>query len=887
MDCVAKCLFSGMWVLWAAVAVSQTNSADDPPTLYLIPYEDGTIWVDLELVSAPEDPAEVSQALAAMMGERDPAYIADFYDGVIDDVHTWSAYWYDALEAHPGKWIGALDLAPLSAVLKKLAVTQLDVTLYDTPPYANHLEWSRVPGEMGQDEHYQWAVFSLESPLPVLTLTSRRMPATSVRHYLPLPLLLLVTYLLVYVLRKRALQYPPEEAGYACYRCTRLLLAVGLTFWLLVGLSLYQWSPLEPLVYGVEGMARYHELLKLMLWVLLGTTMAILSRVYLLPVYLRLPGASWTARDFAAQGFYFSMLLSVILVTVFGMMMSLHQSPLQLMSMLLVGALTGAYCYLRTLLSLGFVIQALDEGELYERVRAMAAQAKITSLRGVYLIYRDKCPVLNALAAHKMQVMFTENLLNALTRREVDAIVGHELSHLVRNHPKILHRTRGLCMVLGWILGVIFVIVMVIVVTLLGFYWHATAWICATVLAMMPGMALGYLLFLSYSRRFELEADAGAAALTEDPEAMISGLVKLTRLNYMPMKWGGTWAARFITHPSTWERGYHLAQRYGVSEARLEALLGGESVGDGHYPVPENARPNRLFRTQDKSRNQIVSMIQLLILPALLPALWVWGSGLLDVTLPYRLDLLAMVLGGLLLLALYQNGTGLRSVKGLAKRFRDARGLKECDGATFVTLAPNDRVEVYDGSLAWDVGMLGLDDGGLHFLGDGTSFTLTRDQIVSVGMQRVLLGLVPVRRLVITYQPRETTDVRTLALVDGDGGRLTVANRKTRALYERLFLWQRDGVAEGTGVLPDVPYGAPEKLTVSGVPIGADTGIRQRVVFASLVFGIGCALGTMLGLPPTRPFFESAVGVGAIAALIDFLAALPGLWAIYRNKNAG
>ncbi len=880
-------LFIVLGVLLSATVSAQNASEDPIPTLYLIPNSDGTIWVELALPSTAEHVEEVSSALATVLGEQDPSYVGEFYDGVIEDVHAWSAYGYDALEEDSGSWVGALNLAPLGGVLRELKQTQLDVTIYDTPPYVNLISWNGTPVETGQDENYQWAVFSLDAPLPSIEVTCKRMAATNVAHYLPLPLLLLATALVLYLLRRRALRYPPEEVGFACYRSTRRLVVVGLTFWLLTGLSLYQWSPLEPLVYGVDGLAGYHELFLLVLWVVLGTAMAMVSRIYFLPVYLRLPGARWTARDLAAPAFYFSMVLSVILVTVFAVMLNLHQSPVQLVSVLFVGALAGAYCYVRMLLSLGFVIQALDEGELYERVRAMADQAKISSLRGVYLVYRDKCPVLNALAAHKMQVMFTEHLLEALTRREVDAIVGHELSHLVRNHPKTLYRARGLCMVLGWILGVVCVIGMTILVASLGLYWHATAWICATVLSMLPGFLLGYVLYLSYSRRFEFEADRGAVELTEDPEALISGLVKLTRLNYMPMVWGGRWGALFITHPETRKRVDAIATRFGVSEERVEELLDGESVGHGHYPIPANARPDRLFRTQDKSRNQIISMIQLLILPALVPVVGVWAFHFFDVRLPFGLGVMAMVLGGLMLVALYQDRTGLRSVKGLAKRFRDGRGLAEDDGSTFVTLAPNDRVEVYDGSLAWDVGMVAMNAEGLHFLGDGTSFTLTRDQIVRFEMQRVVLGLIPVWRLVVSYQLGEEADVRTLALVDGDGGRMSVANRKTRALFEQLTLWQRDGVVEGTGMLPDVPYGAPEKLTVSGVPMGAIAGLRQRVVFSSLVFGIGCALGTMVGLPPTRPFVESAVGVGAIAAFIDFLAAIPGLWMAYRDKNGG
>jgi len=48
----------------------------------------------------------------------------------------------------------------------------------------------------------------------------------------------------------------------------------------------------------------------------------------------------------------------------------------------------------------------------------------------------------------------------------------------------------------------------------------------------------GLILFYLQSRHMENVADAGAVRLTGDPEAVITGLLKLGLLNLLPIQWG-------------------------------------------------------------------------------------------------------------------------------------------------------------------------------------------------------------------------------------------------------------------------------------------------------------------------------------------------------------
>src|SRR5262249_46354693 len=83
---------------------------------------------------------------------------------------------------------------------------------------------------------------------------------------------------------------------------------------------------------------------------------------------------------------------------------------------------------------------------------------------------------------------------------------------------------------------------------------------------------IGLTLFYWQSRMLENSADAGAVRLTGDPEALMTGLLKLGRLNLMPIQWGRV-AGTLLTHPSTLKRVERIAKIGKVPAARVQEIV--------------------------------------------------------------------------------------------------------------------------------------------------------------------------------------------------------------------------------------------------------------------------------------------------------------------------
>src|SRR5436190_9509298 len=78
--------------------------------------------------------------------------------------------------------------------------------------------------------------------------------------------------------------------------------------------------------------------------------------------------------------------------------------------------------------------EALTTGELRDRVFALAKKAGV-GIKQIFILGAGRDQVANAYAAKNNVVMFTDYLLTTLSKREVDAVTAHELSHLQHRHP--------------------------------------------------------------------------------------------------------------------------------------------------------------------------------------------------------------------------------------------------------------------------------------------------------------------------------------------------------------------------------------------------------------------------------------------------------------------
>jgi Zn-dependent protease with chaperone function len=179
-------------------------------------------------------------------------------------------------------------------------------------------------------------------------------------------------------------------------------------------------------------------------------------------------------------------------------------------------------------------VRQLTTGELKERVSALAARAGCPQVK-LFVSFSTRSQAANAFALPGKSIFLTAPLVRSLSKREVDAVAAHELSHVRISN-------RG-----GW---------SALCVAML---------LCETpareLLYYLPGGLLAAMIFpvvvffiaLHGTRKREYAADLGAAGLTGDARAMISSLARIARNNSQPLNMNAM-VEWFSSHPSTLKR---------------------------------------------------------------------------------------------------------------------------------------------------------------------------------------------------------------------------------------------------------------------------------------------------------------------------------------------
>ncbi|WP_207483613.1 M48 family metalloprotease [Arenibaculum pallidiluteum] len=154
-------------------------------------------------------------------------------------------------------------------------------------------------------------------------------------------------------------------------------------------------------------------------------------------------------------------------------------------------------------------------------------------------------------------VAVSTGLLRTFGPREIAAILAHEVSHLRAGDPRLMRLAAGAAQAVRVISG--------------------AGLLMALVGAGIPGLPLlaaapllGDLLWLRLSREREFDADAGAVALTGDPEGLARALGVLSHLQGESWEAGvraPRWTRWLRTHPFTRERIRRLAEMSGGEAA--------------------------------------------------------------------------------------------------------------------------------------------------------------------------------------------------------------------------------------------------------------------------------------------------------------------------------
>ena len=240
--------------------------------------------------------------------------------------------------------------------------------------------------------------------------------------------------------------------------------------------------------------------------------------------------------------------------------------------------LTRKLCLNRLTALTGAKPMLIGSGPLRDYVFGMAAHVGV-KLRSLILLPAGQMQEANAFASRNNTVLLTDYLLQNMTRREVNAVMGHEMTHLQHKHARTMR----------WIAGTLTYVPI--------FVWIFAQGVIASPIVNWPiwyplAALCGLPLISFVSRRFEKVADLGACQLTGDPEAMISGLSRLSLISMYPQEWGRV-TSGLTTHPSTRRRAQYIAEAWQMPPARVEELLRTPLEGDRYTdpPVPPPVPP--------------------------------------------------------------------------------------------------------------------------------------------------------------------------------------------------------------------------------------------------------------------------------------------------------
>ena len=155
-------------------------------------------------------------------------------------------------------------------------------------------------------------------------------------------------------------------------------------------------------------------------------------------------------------------------------------------------------------------------------------------------LYITPDPAPNAFATGRdpehASLAITQGLLNIMNKKEVQGVIGHELSHIRNYHTRITVLASALTSLITMTgVGIVFFgwgVLTSETKGIFGFFIKILALIVIAVggIISIIGIPLAKLLFLLVSRQREYLADIGSVDLTREPSGLISALSKLEEL---------------------------------------------------------------------------------------------------------------------------------------------------------------------------------------------------------------------------------------------------------------------------------------------------------------------------------------------------------------------
>jgi len=447
----------------------------------------------------------------------------------------------------------------------------------------------------------------------------------------------------------------------------------------------------------------------------------------------------------------------------------------------------------------------LADGDLRKRIFELAARAGV-KLRNVSILTSPTPRPPAAFAARWGLILLNQGLLRSLSRREVDAVVCHELSHIGPVKQTAM----------AWIYGLL-------VVSILASQWvpHFVDFIP------IPALTI-YLLIKFWRRGEERKADLDSVRWSSDPEALITGLARVSLANGMPLEWTAP-VSWMTAHPPTMERLRAIAHAGRLPDSRLAELLEESRLETAdHYKeaevasgIAEGAAFSPALRQRLQTRLTWFGLLAPIVLG--LPPAW-----LLDrIGFAWWEVLVFGCLAGMLAMIF-----GTEWITGSTRDAVKRRAIAQHGQGMFVGFSPAPEPRLFDGSYQYDLGILRFENGALEFAGDRTRFALDRTLV-----QRVWLGdgprhWTPRRVVYIECRPASESALVTFSLQSLEAWFWPSTAAMAKRLHRKVEEWHTASSSSSEpALLCDLPR-------VEGNP---DTSIPFRTAYRSASIYCGVA----------------------------------------------
>jgi len=343
---------------------------------------------------------------------------------------------------------------------------------------------------------------------------------------------------------------------------------------------------------------------------------------------------------------------------------------------------------------------AITEGELFERAQFVARRSGV-SLRQL-TVFKSPRDLPTAFAQHNSgSILLSERLLRLLSRRETEAVLAHEAAHL---HPAQRLAVPAVALVAG-------------LTILLGSFWAEAK----TLIAFVP--ILSVLLWRAVRRMQEYDADWNAVRATGDPEALIAALTRISEATGMPLDWGRA-AGLFLPHPPMTARFRSLARKGGVASARVDEIVSACSVvpalpGFASPFAPSHSDESLLSVHKERLAKRMTLLSKLF--PILAGAAFIaLERGLAPDAFMLLAHTVAWSAGAMVLFwVAYEVIVGSER-----RRLRDQLPEAHRPGSYFTGVSTAAEPRYFEGLYHYDLGLVQIDGGSLHFVGTRCSFSL-------------------------------------------------------------------------------------------------------------------------------------------------------------------